>query len=156
VVGHGDWYTGNLRWNGQQLHVAYDWDSIMADTEPIVVGLAAAVFPSTLAGTEATIEETQAFIDAYVTCGAANLVEPRSKNAGRRDCGAAASMPRSSLPLRDRPDRWVKTRPASGSGEPEPCRRSTLAVGPRYVSKQLAAQTLRERPVPGDRTSKAA
>ena len=45
VVGHGDWYTGNLRWNGQQLHVAYDWDSIMADTEPIVVGLAAAVFP---------------------------------------------------------------------------------------------------------------
>lgn len=65
VVGHGDWYTGNLRWSGLGLHVVWDWDSVIAASEAWVVGLAAAVYPATKAGTEATIAETEGFLSAY-------------------------------------------------------------------------------------------
>ena len=65
VVGHGDWHTGNLRWSGLRLHVAWDWDSAIAASEAWMVGLAAAVYPTTKAGTEATIAETEGFLDAY-------------------------------------------------------------------------------------------
>lgn len=65
VVGHGDWYTANLRWAGDRLLVAYDWDSVIACPEPVVVGLAAAMFPATRGGTEASVEETEAFLEAY-------------------------------------------------------------------------------------------
>lgn len=65
VVGHGDWYTANLRWSGSRLHVAYDWDSVIAASEPTVAGLAAAVYPATRSGTEATVSETEAFLHAF-------------------------------------------------------------------------------------------
>ena len=67
IVGQGDWYTGNVRWIGERLHVAFDWDSVIAADEATVVGLAAAVYPATQAGTEATVEETRAFLDSYCT-----------------------------------------------------------------------------------------
>lgn len=67
VAGHGDWYTGNLRWSGSDLHVAFDWDSVIAASEAEIVGLAAAVYPATEAGTEATVEETEEFLVAYAT-----------------------------------------------------------------------------------------
>jgi hypothetical protein len=44
VIGHGDWYAGN---------------------ESTLVGFAAAVFPTTNAGEEATVAETEAFLAAY-------------------------------------------------------------------------------------------
>jgi hypothetical protein len=65
VIGHGDWYTGNLRWHGVALYVAWDWDSVIAASEPIVAGLAAAVYPAKSAGTEATVEESEEFLDDY-------------------------------------------------------------------------------------------
>jgi hypothetical protein len=65
LIGHGDWYTGNLRWHGVALHVAWDWDSVIAASEPILAGLAAAVYPAQSAGTEATVEESEEFLDAY-------------------------------------------------------------------------------------------
>ena len=65
VVGHGDWYTANLGWAGDRLLAAYDWDSVIVGREPVVAGLAAAVFPATGGGTEATVEETEAFLAAY-------------------------------------------------------------------------------------------
>jgi hypothetical protein len=65
IVGHADWYTGNLRWRGDDLHAVWDWDSVIAASEPVIAGLAAAVYPTTCAGTEATIEESEAFLDAY-------------------------------------------------------------------------------------------
>ena len=65
VVGHGDWYTANLRWAGNRLLAAYDWDSVIVSPEPVVAGLAAAVFPTTRVGTEASVEETDAFLAAY-------------------------------------------------------------------------------------------
>ena len=65
VVGHGDWYAGNLRWSGNNLVVAHDWDSVIADTEAALVGFAAAVFPTTRPGEEATIAESDEFLAAY-------------------------------------------------------------------------------------------
>jgi hypothetical protein len=65
VIGRGDWYTGNLRWTGDELYAVWDWDSVVAASEPAVVGLAAAVYPADSAGTEATVEESEEFLSAY-------------------------------------------------------------------------------------------
>lgn len=65
VVGHGDWYTGNLRWLGNKLQAVFDWDGAVALPEPAVAGLAAAVYPTSEAGTEATIDESADFLTAY-------------------------------------------------------------------------------------------
>jgi Phosphotransferase enzyme family len=67
VIGHGDWYTANLRWAGGGLLAAFDWDSVIAAPESVIVGLAAAAYPTTSAGTEASIDETQEFLDAYMS-----------------------------------------------------------------------------------------
>ncbi len=67
VLGHGDWYTANLRWSGDELLAVWDWDSVIAAPEPVVAGLAAALYPAIRSGTEATIEESEAFLDAYGT-----------------------------------------------------------------------------------------
>lgn len=60
VIGHGDWWTENLRWQGNRLLVAYDWDSLIADSEPVIAGLAAAIYPAL-----ATVAETRDFLAAY-------------------------------------------------------------------------------------------
>jgi hypothetical protein len=65
IVGHADWYTGNLRWRGDDLYAVWDWDSVIAASEPAIAGLAAAAYPATVPGTEATVEESKAFLDAY-------------------------------------------------------------------------------------------
>jgi hypothetical protein len=65
VIGHGDWYTGNLRWMGDNLLTVWDWDSAIALPEAVVAGLAAAVYPANGAGTEATVEESEDFLAAY-------------------------------------------------------------------------------------------
>lgn len=62
VVGHADWITDNLRWHGIRLLVAYDWDSLIADTEPVIAGLAAAIY---LMPALPTIAETHEFLHAY-------------------------------------------------------------------------------------------
>ncbi|MBY8876105.1 phosphotransferase [Streptomyces sp. PLK6-54] len=66
VVGHGDFESQNIRWNGDRLHVVYDWDSAVARPEAAVAGLAAAVFPA--GGPEdrpASVAETERFLSAY-------------------------------------------------------------------------------------------
>jgi Ser/Thr protein kinase RdoA (MazF antagonist) len=60
VIGHGDWFTDNLRWQGNRLLVAYDWDSLITDGEAVIAGLAAAIYPAS-----ATVSETGDFLDAY-------------------------------------------------------------------------------------------
>lgn len=65
VIGHGDWHTGNLRWTGKSLHVAHDWDSVIADREAIVAGFASAVFCTVDAGTDPDVSESDAFIHTY-------------------------------------------------------------------------------------------
>lgn len=62
VIGHSDWITDNLRWDGGQLLVVYDWDSLIADSEPVIAGLAAAIY---LYPALPTVTETGEFLDAY-------------------------------------------------------------------------------------------
>ena len=65
VVGHGDWYTANLRWAGDRLLVVHDWDSVLADRLAIVVGFAAATYSAWSAGTEPTVRESEEFVAAF-------------------------------------------------------------------------------------------
>jgi hypothetical protein len=66
VVGHVDWYSENLRWVDERLHVVYDWDSVAALPEAALAGAAAAIFTSGgQPGDEATVEQTDAFLTAY-------------------------------------------------------------------------------------------
>lgn len=65
-IGHGDWESQNLRWQGGQPLVVHDWDSVIAQPEAAIVGLAAAVWPAQGGpGEAATVEQTEAFLDAY-------------------------------------------------------------------------------------------
>ncbi|MBA3523111.1 MAG: hypothetical protein H0T85_00865, partial [Geodermatophilaceae bacterium] len=43
VVGHADWYCGNLRFDGDRLVAAFDWD-LVAGPEALIVGLTAAAY----------------------------------------------------------------------------------------------------------------
>ena len=44
-IGHGDWESQNIRWTGRDPLVVHDWDSVIAQPEPAIVGLAAAMWP---------------------------------------------------------------------------------------------------------------
>lgn len=71
VVGHIDWYQGNLRWAGERLVCADDWDSITTLPEAAIVGCAAVSFrpgtpevhPPAWPGAE--VNDTEAFLDQY-------------------------------------------------------------------------------------------
>lgn len=65
VVGHGDWEAHNLRWNGRTPWVVHDWDSLVAAPEPVIVGLAASVWPCGAVPRAASVDESRAFIAAY-------------------------------------------------------------------------------------------
>jgi len=67
VIGHVDWEAHNLRWSDDgTLHAVHDWDSLAAQPEPLIAGLAAAVHTATHEpGTEATTRQAGAFLTAY-------------------------------------------------------------------------------------------
>jgi hypothetical protein len=44
VLGHSDYESHNVRVTGRRLTAVYDWDSLVADREEVIVGVAAAVF----------------------------------------------------------------------------------------------------------------
>jgi aminoglycoside phosphotransferase (APT) family kinase protein len=66
VIGHGDWYPGNLCWQGPRLIAVHDWDSVICQPEPAIAGLAAASFRGIDDLAElASVEDSAAFLDAY-------------------------------------------------------------------------------------------
>jgi hypothetical protein len=66
VVGHLDWYSANLGWHGRKLAAVFDWDSVGAQPEAAIAGLAAAVWPATGGpGEEATVQQSEQFLRAY-------------------------------------------------------------------------------------------
>jgi hypothetical protein len=65
VIGHCDWLATNLRWNGDQVLVVHDWDSVSTDSEAVLAGFAAALYSTVSAKQLATVEETQEFLLAY-------------------------------------------------------------------------------------------
>lgn len=70
VIGHCDWLADNVRWRGDELLVVHDWDSVVADSEAVLVGLAAALFSSVSADELATVEDTARFLEAYAASSA--------------------------------------------------------------------------------------
>jgi hypothetical protein len=65
VVGHADWYSGNLRFAGDRLVAAFDWD-LVADVEPVVVGINAGAYADTdTPGGATTPGEVAAFLIDY-------------------------------------------------------------------------------------------
>ena len=65
VIGHCDWLAGNLRWSGDALLVVHDWDSVIVESEAVLIGLAAALYSTVSTDELATVEETERFLDAY-------------------------------------------------------------------------------------------
>ena len=45
-IGHADWESQNIRWADRDPLVVHDWDSVIAQPETAIVGLAAAVWPA--------------------------------------------------------------------------------------------------------------
>jgi len=65
-VGHGDWESQNIRWSGGRPLCVHDWDSVIAQPETAIVGLAAAVWPAAGApGEAATVAQSAEFIAGY-------------------------------------------------------------------------------------------
>ena len=65
-IGHGDWESQNIRWVGDRPLAVHDWDSVIAQPETAIVGLAAAVWPAAGApGEAATVAQTSDFLASY-------------------------------------------------------------------------------------------
>ncbi|MCW6006552.1 hypothetical protein K1W54_18495 [Micromonospora sp. CPCC 205371] len=65
VLGHADFEAQNLRWQGWQVWVVHDWDSLAWQPEAALVGAASGSFASSGPPTLAPIESSEAFLVAY-------------------------------------------------------------------------------------------
>ena len=69
VVGHGDWRAEHLRFLGGEVSAVYDWDSLAAEPEPVLVGGAAHAFTTDWSaggdGSRTSAEECLAFLADY-------------------------------------------------------------------------------------------
>jgi hypothetical protein len=57
-IGHGDWESQNIRWTGESPLAVHDWDSVIAQPEAAIVGLAAAVWPAGAPAGDQTGDQT--------------------------------------------------------------------------------------------------
>ncbi len=81
-IGHGDWESQNIRWTGGRPLAVHDWDSVLAQPEAAVVGLAAAVWPAAGApGEAASVKQTGDFIASYQRAAGRQWTEPEIQNA---------------------------------------------------------------------------
>ena len=81
-IGHSDWESQNIRWSGGQPLAVHDWDSVIAQPEPAIVGLAADVWPAAGApGEAATVAQSEQFIAGYQR--AAGTAVDRAGGPGR-------------------------------------------------------------------------
>jgi hypothetical protein len=69
AIGHFDWRVQNLAFHGNDIVAIYDWDSVGAAPEAVIVGCAAASFSSTWLHPEVdtlpTLEQMRSFVDLY-------------------------------------------------------------------------------------------
>ncbi|HET9895880.1 MAG TPA: hypothetical protein VFQ44_13210 [Streptosporangiaceae bacterium] len=81
-IGHGDWESQNIRWSGDRPRAVHDWDSVIAQPETAVVGLAAAVWPAAGAlGEAASVGQTRDFIAGYQQAAGRQWAEPEIQDA---------------------------------------------------------------------------
>src|SRR5262249_50682329 len=115
VVGHVDWWVGNLRWRDGELHVVHDWDSLASQPEAIICGFAATMFAeSPEHWVQANLAQSEAFISGYErararawsreerqVCWAAGLWhDSHSITASTGDVPARAAQLKAELPER--------------------------------------------------------
>jgi aminoglycoside phosphotransferase (APT) family kinase protein len=87
VIGHGDWSVSHFRFDGLRPTVIYDWDSLTADRETLLVGLAAATFTYTEhldVDLLTSVEESRAFVAEYETARGTSF-----DDAERRACAGS-------------------------------------------------------------------
>jgi phosphotransferase family enzyme len=69
VVGHGDWRVEHVRFAGDRVVAAFDWDSLCKQSEPALVGFTAHAFCADWSregyASAPTLEEARAFIADY-------------------------------------------------------------------------------------------
>jgi hypothetical protein len=65
VLGHADWETQNLRWEGETLRAVHDWDSLAILPECTLVGVSSGTFANFRSPTLPPIDSSAAFLAAY-------------------------------------------------------------------------------------------
>ena len=81
-VGHGDWESQNIRWSDGRPVAVHDWDSVIAQPETAIVGLASAVWPAAGApGEAATVAQSQEFIACYQQAARRRWIEHEVEDA---------------------------------------------------------------------------
>jgi hypothetical protein len=81
-IGHGDWESQNIRWTAGRPLAVHDWDSVIAQPETAIVGLAAAVWPAAGApGEAATVAQSEEFIAGYQAAAGRHWTEPEVQDA---------------------------------------------------------------------------
>lgn len=65
-VGHGDFESQNIRWAGSEPLAVHDWDSVIAQPEIAIAGLASAIWAARgEPGQAADVGQSEAFLDCY-------------------------------------------------------------------------------------------
>ncbi len=65
VLGHADWESQNMRWDGDRPRVVFDWDSLAWLPEAAIAGAACGAFASTEIPTLAPLASSAAFLEEY-------------------------------------------------------------------------------------------
>jgi hypothetical protein len=65
VLGHADWESQNIRWQGGELWAVHDWDSIAWLPEAAIAGAASGAFASHAEPGLAPIGSSEAFLETY-------------------------------------------------------------------------------------------
>ena len=89
VVGHGDWWSDNVRWESGKLFAVDDWDLIVSLPEPAIAGVAGSLF----ADGQSTIEESAIFLNDNHASGASGD-SASTKWLGRRVFGRDDRRPK--------------------------------------------------------------
>jgi Ser/Thr protein kinase RdoA (MazF antagonist) len=81
-IGHGDFESQNIRWCSAEPVAVHDWDSVIAQPETAIAGLAAAVWPARGSpGQAATPSQTADFLAAYQRAAGLCWTEPELRHA---------------------------------------------------------------------------
>ena len=102
VFGHADWEAQNMRWQHGKPFAVHDWDSLAVLPEAGLAGTAAGVFASHGGPTLASLESSEAFIDAYETARGARFTSYETEIAWAASIWVALHNARDEL-IYDRP-----------------------------------------------------
>jgi hypothetical protein len=83
VIGHGDWVCHNVRFAGCAVSAAYDWDSLIGASEPVLAGLSAGAHTegSLESGDAPAPDEVAAFLADYDKCRASPFAAAEQSTA---------------------------------------------------------------------------